>query len=108
MKMPFLSVLFLVGLLAISGCKPLTEQQANREVESSFRRTCANFHYVPEWFSGPIKANVGGAAFAFQWKATQQSGHNFGILVTIDADGGENVSLFGDIPDTFDPRKLSP
>jgi hypothetical protein len=94
----FLFLVLSVGLLLAIGCGgPVTEAEARQTAQDRFAKVCTNFHYVPASFTGPTKTDVGGAAFAYEWK-DKTPGRNFGVLITVDDGGVTNVSFLGTIP----------
>jgi hypothetical protein len=81
------------------GCTkaPLTEDQGREIARREFMRICSDFHYQPSSFTGPMRTEVGGAAFAYEWR-DETPNSDFGILVSVDDHGLPHAALLGHIP----------
>lgn len=96
--MSIIRLLFVSTWLIFTGCGRLaTEAEALQAAKERFSKVCANFNYAPSSFNGPLKTNVGGAAFAYEWKERKPES-DFGILITVDETGYTNVSFVGTLP----------
>lgn len=97
MKLFLLLVLSACSFLTAGCGGSVTEAEARQAAQDRFAKVCKNFRYVPASFTGPSKTDVGGAAFAYEWK-DKTLGRNFGVLITVDHGGVTNVSFLGTIP----------
>jgi hypothetical protein len=88
-----LAILVLAEVLAF-GCSrdSMTAPQARKIAEESFARTCRSFRLTASDYEGPIATQVGGAAFAFEWRHRQKADH--GVLVSITSDGRDETAFF--------------
>jgi hypothetical protein len=79
--------------MLVVGCSraPLAEPQAQQFAERSFSRVCKSYNLRSEDYDGPISTTVGGAAFAFEWHRKGRSEQ--GVLISITADGGDEVAF---------------
>ena len=86
----------LLASLLIAGCgERVSETDARRFATDQFERTCASLNYNKNSFSGPVSTQVGGAAYAYEWKSKKPLS-KFGVLVTVTSTGDTNVSLLPD------------
>lgn len=103
----FLLIMGVGAFLFMNACKPVSEKDARQAAQERFAKVCWNYNYPPQWFDGPVKTRVGGAAYAYEWKANRPEGV-FGILVIVMEGGDTNVSMFGKIPNLPDRAMLPP
>jgi hypothetical protein len=84
-------------LLLAAGCSrgALTEKQARAFAEQSFFRVCRSYHLQPADYTGPISTEVGGAAFAYEWRPKAKGE---GVLISITPDGGDEVAFLPTTP----------
>ena len=97
------------GLLLLAACgRSITEEQARQDATKRFGKVSFRVHMNPSLFEGPLKTEVGGAAFAYQWK-DKTPGSDFVVLVAVTSDGEINDTYRGHLPGLLpDTTKLPP
>jgi hypothetical protein len=86
-----LPVLATALLLIACSRASMTEPRARHVAEDAFARTCRSFRLGASDYEGPIATEVGGAAFAFEWRHRQKADH--GVLVSITSDGRDETAF---------------
>ena len=84
-------------LLLAAGCSrgALTEKRARTFAERSFSRVCYSYHLQRADYTGPVSTEVGGAAFAYEWRPKAKGE---GVLISITPDGGDEVAFLPATP----------
>ena len=82
-----------VVLLAIAGCSrgDADERNARARAELRFAQLCEESHLQPAEFDGPVRTEVGGADFAYEWKSKRKG--QAGVLISVTKDQVEPTFL---------------
>lgn len=76
--------------------KPVTEREARRIATEEVLRSGQQLGFDPSIFQGPQPTTVGGAAYAFEWRFSDQQG-TVDMLVWVDEYGGAEISWKGNL-----------
>ena len=98
MKVLGVAMALVVGVLGwlYLTAKPVTEKEATRLATEEVYRSGQQLGFDPSIFQGPEATTVGGAAYAFEWRFSDQEGA-VTILVWVDKYGGTEITWEGNL-----------